>query len=216
MADCWEIIAALRGEYPELPIGLLVYANLVLQGGAGPFYAGAARAGVDSVLVADAPLLESRPLERAAIEHEVAPVLIAAPTIPDARLEELARRCRGYIYVTARPGVTGTGGPDGAGHPALRGGAADVLRRIRALPRDLGAPPPLVGFGIDRPDRVAGVLAGGAAGAIVGSAIVQRVERVSGAGDPDRAFDEIESFAATLKSATLAPRRERGRVPNPP
>ena len=45
----------------EVPIGLLVYANLVETHGAGPFYRAAAAAGVDSVLVADVPTLEAAP-----------------------------------------------------------------------------------------------------------------------------------------------------------
>jgi tryptophan synthase alpha chain len=56
--EAWDLVGTVRREFPDLPIGLLVYANLVLHRGAPTFYRRAAAAGVDSVLVADAPLLE--------------------------------------------------------------------------------------------------------------------------------------------------------------
>src|SRR5262245_1775090 len=43
--DCWNIVAAIRAEYPDLPIGLLVYANLVCHRAPAEFYAQAAETG---------------------------------------------------------------------------------------------------------------------------------------------------------------------------
>ena len=107
VADAWRIVATIREEFPDLPIGLLVYANLVLHAGAAAFYSRAAEAGVDSVLVADLPLIESSPVEAVAAEHGIAPVFIASPNASDERLHSIASRSRGYIYVTTRSGVTG-------------------------------------------------------------------------------------------------------------
>ncbi len=53
--DCFSILRAVRKE-SALPIGLLVYFNLILQRRIGKFYRDCAEAGVDSVLVADLPL----------------------------------------------------------------------------------------------------------------------------------------------------------------
>lgn len=190
---CWPIVAAARQEFPELPIGLLVYANLVLHAGAERFYARAARAGVDSVLVADAPLLESEPLERAAAEHDIAPVLIASPNVPEDRLRAITRRSRGYVYVTSRPGVTGVEQTE------LREDAAGVLRRLRGIE---GAPPALLGFGIGRPEHVRRAIELGASGAISGSAIATRIERHAADEENTRMLADIADFVRSMKRAT--------------
>jgi tryptophan synthase alpha chain len=164
----WEILGALRAEFPTLPIGLLVYANLVHRPGVERFYARAAEAGIDSVLVADAPLIESEPLERAGAAHGIAPVLIAPPNAGPERLASIAQRSRGYVYVTARPGVTGA-------REDLGDDAARVIRRLR----EVGSPPPLLGFGISKPEHVRKGIAMGAAGAIAGSAVARIIERTA-------------------------------------
>ena len=76
---CFELLARVRQKYPELPVGLLVYANLVFHKGIETFYQRCARAGVDSVLVADVPVREASPFVDAARAQKIAPVLIAPP-----------------------------------------------------------------------------------------------------------------------------------------
>ncbi len=197
--DGWSIVSDTRREFPELPIGLLVYANLVLHAGAEVFYARAARAGVDSVLVADAPLLESAPLERIAAAHGIAPVLIAAPNVSDERLRAIATRSRAYVYVTTRPGVTGTERAE------LREDAAGVLERLRGIGPDVAAPPSLLGFGIGSPLHIRQALELGARGAISGSAIARRIERHATAEPPgamQAMLVEIAEFVRSMKQAT--------------
>ncbi len=184
----WETIERIRNEFTSLPIGLLVYANLVFHAGAESFYARAAAAGVDSVLVADVPLIESESLERIAVSHGVAPVLIAAPNASEERLRSLATRSLGYVYVTSRPGVTGT-------REDLKDDAARVIRRLR----EIGSAPSLLGFGISTPDHVRHALNMGAVGAISGSALVTIIERTHREGEALKS--EIASFVLIMKQA---------------
>ena len=58
---CFTLLSNIRKKYPNIPIGLLVYANLVFANGIDQFYAQCQQAGIDSVLVADVPLGESTP-----------------------------------------------------------------------------------------------------------------------------------------------------------
>ncbi|MFC6618900.1 tryptophan synthase subunit alpha [Deinococcus radiophilus] len=53
-----NLIRRVREDYPDVPVGLLVYANLPESFGLPEFYGGVAAVGVDSVLVADVPLRE--------------------------------------------------------------------------------------------------------------------------------------------------------------
>lgn len=181
-ADCFALLKAFRARHPDIPVGILTYANLVLARGRDDFYRCAAGAGVDSVLVADVPLLEAAPYAAAARAHGIAPVLIAAANTPAQRLREIARLGGGYTYCVARAGVTGTGQEARFDHRAM-------LEALRAA----GAPPPVFGFGISRQEQVRAALAAGAAGVISGSAIVERVAR----------GEDVSGFVREMKAATL-------------
>ncbi|MHB1543417.1 MAG: tryptophan synthase subunit alpha [Gammaproteobacteria bacterium] len=157
------IVTAIRTEYPDLPIGLLVYANLIYRMGVDAFYATVREAGVDSVLVADVPVTEIEPFATQACAQGIDPILIAPPNAPDPTLEQIARKTRGYTYVVSRSGITGT--ETVAGRPSI-----ELLTRLR----DLGAPPALVGFGISNPRDIRRMLEAGADGVIVGSSLIEK------------------------------------------
>jgi len=183
--DCWDIVRTIRAEFPELPIGLLVYANLVCHHDPAEFYREAAEAGVDSVLVADLPVAESAEIAAAARAHGIAPVFIAPPNADAARLKAIAAAGEAYTYVTSREGVTGT-------DERLRRNLSALIGELRAL----GAAPPVLGFGISNPEQVREALAMGAAGVISGSAVVKRVA----------AGEDAVQFVKAMKAATVSAR----------
>jgi tryptophan synthase alpha chain len=179
-ADCFRLLAGFRRRHPDVPVGILTYANIVAARGREAFYRAAAEAGVDSVLVADVPLLEAAPFLASARAAGIAPVLIAAPNTPPERLARIAAEGEGYTYCVARAGVTGA-------DEEVRF-ASEVIAALR----DAGAPPPVLGFGIAEPAHVRLALAAGAAGVISGSAIVDRIAR----------GQDVRPFVAKMKAAT--------------
>jgi len=179
-ADCFRLLAGMRARHPAVPVGILTYANKVAAHGRERFYQDAAGAGIDSVLVADVPLLEAEPFLAAARTAGVAPVLIAAPNTPTARLARIAAAGEGYTYCVARPGVTGA-------DERVRF-AADVIAALESA----GAPPSVLGFGISRPEHVRLALEAGAAGVICGSAIVERIAR----------GEDVRPFVRSMKAVT--------------
>jgi tryptophan synthase alpha chain len=183
-ARCFAVLAAFRARHPEVPVGILTYANLVLARGRDDFYRRAAEAGVDSVLVADVPLIEAEPFAASARTHGVDPVLIAAANTPRERLIGIAGLGGGYTYCVARVGVTGADEAVCFDHEAM----------LTTL-REAGAPPAIFGFGISRPAHVRAALEAGAAGVICGSAIVARIA----AGEPVAAFVGELCRAATIR-----------------
>jgi tryptophan synthase alpha chain len=187
--NAWEILGIVRKRFPRLPIGLLVYANLVEVSGHDTFYAKAAEVGIDSVLVADVPTVEAVPYADCAKRHGIDPVLIATPNCTEQHLKEIVRLSKGYTYVVTRTGVTGT---DRAVHTEHH----ELIAKLQSL----GAPPCLIGFGISTPEHVRNVLKSGAAGAICGSAVVQIVEKY--AGDVTALLPALRDFIAPMKAAT--------------
>lgn len=189
--DAWFTLRTIRTEYPDIPIGLLVYANLVLHRTAETFYMSAADAGVDSVLIADLPLGEAAGVDSVAAAHGISPVHIAPPNADGVRLSAIAAASKGYVYVTSRPGVTGV---DDRLHPE----SAALIAQLKGC----GAPPALLGFGISRPEHVAMAGRLGAAGAISGSAVVRHIERHLG--HRQTMITEVEGFVREMKGACRA------------
>ena len=188
-SQCFEMLAAIRQKHPTIPIGLLMYANLVFSRGIDAFYAECARVGVDSVLVADVPVEESAPFRQAAMRHNVAPIFICPPNADDDLLRQIASYGRGYTYLLSRAGVTGA-----------ENKAALPLHHLVEKLAEYHAAPPLQGFGISSPDQVTAAIDAKAAGAISGSAIVKIIEK--NVDKPEQMLAELHAFVTSMKDAT--------------
>jgi len=186
---CMELIARISSEFPNTPIGLLLYSNLVLAQGVDRFYQMARNAGVDSVLIADVPIRESKPFRQAAKAAGVDPVFIVPPNVTEDTLRQIASYGRGYTYLLSRSGVTGT--ESKAQMPAQL-----MVDRLT----NLGAAPAVLGFGISSPQQVSNAIQSGAVGAISGSAVVKIIEQ--NLTDTERMLSALRNFVASMKSAT--------------
>jgi len=184
VADCFALIAGLRQRHPDIPIGILTYANLLAARGEARFMADAVAAGADSILIADVPSLEAAPYSALAKAAGIDLVMVAAPNTPPAVVAKIADFTGGYTYCVARGGVTGTRADLNLDHVGLFDSLASH-----------GAPPPVLGFGISTPAHVRQALGAGAKGVISGSAIVKLVT------EPDAAT-QIETFVRAMKAAT--------------
>ncbi len=186
---CIEILTKVREYAPSIPIGLLLYGNLIFARGLDKFYADMAEAGVDSVLIADLPIRECEPFREAALKHGIAPIFIAPPNASDETFQKVAEYGAGYTYVLSRAGVTGT--ETKASMPA------NTL--INALTKYQAAPP-VLGFGISAPEQVKEALVAGAAGAISGSAVVKIIE--NNLNNFSAMNTELSRFVSDMKAAT--------------
>ncbi|HEG1814357.1 TPA: tryptophan synthase subunit alpha [Escherichia coli] len=188
-AQCFEMLALIRQKHPTIPIGLLMYANLVFNKGIDEFYAECEKVGVDSVLVADVPVEESAPFRQAALRHNVAPIFICPPNADDDLLRQIASYGRGYTYLLSRAGVTGA-----------ENRAALPLNHLVAKLKEYNAAPSLQGFGISAPDQVKAAIDAGTAGAISGSAIVKIIEQHIN--EPEKMLAALKAFVQPMKTAT--------------
>ena len=118
-------------------------------------------------MITDLTPEESGEYRRIMRAHGLDTIFLAAPTSPDERLARIAEVSSGFLYVISRTGVTGTRESLPEDLPAL-------MRRVRRATRL----PVAVGFGISLPGQVS-VLGGLADAAVVGSALVQEIERAA-------------------------------------
>ena len=145
----------------------MTYYNLIYQYGEGegprPFVERAAAAGIQGLVVPDLPAEEADPLREACDDLGLDLVFIVAPTTRDYRLDRLMERVSGYVYVQARLGTTGA-------RDDVSDQTTQSLDRLREY--DV---PKAVGFGISSGEHAERIVAGGADGIIVGSALVDVV-----------------------------------------
>jgi len=194
---CIDILKQVREYAPQIPIGLLLYGNLVFARGIYKFYQDMGEAGVDSVLIADLPLRESLPFRKAALAANVAPIFIAPPNASEDSLKEVASFSHGYTYVLSRAGVTGVDMPVSAEDENKSSSAKQLVASLKQY----RAAPGVIGFGISQPSQVKDALNTGAAGAISGSAVVKIIE--NNLHDDQAMLSALSDFVKTMKAATL-------------
>ncbi|MFQ5881702.1 MAG: tryptophan synthase subunit alpha [Candidatus Methylomirabilales bacterium] len=170
----------------RIPLILMSYVNPILRMDPQTFAARARDAGVDGIIIPDLPPEEAEEIRQCCEAAALHTIFLAAPTSTDARLNLVAQSSQGYIYYVSLKGVTGA-------REALQTDLEVSLNRLRRLTHK----PIAVGFGISTPDQVSQV-ARLADGVIVGSAIVERIER--GIGQPGM-VGEVAGFVRELKQA---------------
>lgn len=191
---CIDVLAKVRKYAPNIPIGLLLYGNLVFARGIDKFYQDMASVGVDSVLIADVPIRESLPFREAALKHNIAPIFIAPPNANDETLREVASFSRGYTYVLSRAGVTGVDTIEEESNESSP--AQDLI----SILNEYHSAPPVLGFGISTPQQVKDALSAGASGAISGSAVVKIIE--NNLKNHSKMIIDLTRFVNDMKSAT--------------
>lgn len=184
LAKILELTQSLRAE-TQVPIVLMTYYNPLLKFGLERFAAEAAACQVDGVIVPDLPLEESDQLADLLNAAQVHLVPLLAPTSTDSKIERVAQRPAGFVYCVSLTGVTGA-------RDTLPTGVEAFLGRVKSRVNQ----PFAVGFGISNPEQ-AKKMAQFANGVIVGSAIVNLVEKYRTA--TDRLADEVKSFVGALK-----------------
>jgi len=181
----FEIVREIRKE-SGVPIVFLTYYNIVHRRGIERFYREARDAGVDGILIADLPVEESEEVCAVAARMGIDPIFLIAKTTSDERIKKIAGKARGYLYLVAVLGVTGV-------RDQVSVGAIDLLHRVRKH-----TPLPLaLGFGISTPAHVRTCARAGADGVIVGSAIVEIIER--NIKDPDAMERKLKEYVSDMK-----------------
>ncbi|HEY0785055.1 MAG TPA: tryptophan synthase subunit alpha [Acidobacteriaceae bacterium] len=199
LADVLALAEEVRAARPGAGLVLFSYLNPALQFGGHAatrkgdsnlayFCQAAEAAGLDGILLTDMIVEEATEYLQLLARHHLAPIFLAAPTSPDARLKAIAEASRGFVYAISRLGITGASA-------AVESDAAQLVARIRRY-TDL---PVAVGFGISSAEHVeqVGLFADAA---VLGSAIVSLIEQSTPADAPG----VIARFIEGLRPHALA------------
>jgi tryptophan synthase alpha chain len=186
LKDVIMLARELRAARPNAGLVIFSYLNPILRFGLAKFADAAAEAGVDGVLLTDMIVEEAGEYLAEMERVNLAPIFLAAPTSPDERLQAIAAHSKGFIYAISRTGITGK-------QQNVAADAAALVERIRRWSKL----PVAVGFGISNADHVTEV-AKFADAAVIGSAIVELIERTSLDHGEEQAPDAVARFIQGL------------------
>jgi tryptophan synthase alpha chain len=184
LTDVLGLAKELRAARPAAGLILFSYLNPVMRMGLKTFCSRAVEAGADGVLLTDMIVEEAGEYLEAMQAYKLAPVFLAAPTSPNARLKAIAEASQGFVYAISRLGVTGT-------RKKIEGDAVELVARLRQFTKL----PIAVGFGISNADHVKAV-GEFADAAIIGSALVALIEK----SEPVEAPAAVGLFIAGLRA----------------
>jgi tryptophan synthase alpha chain len=163
MQKTLALVHAFRAHDNDTPIVLMGYYNPIYSYPRERFLDDAAAVGVDGLIIVDVPPEADDELCLPAIERGLSFIRLATPTTDAARLPVVLAHTSGFLYYVSITGITGTAAPD----------VADVHAQVARIKKSTNLPV-VVGFGVKTPAQ-ARLIAGGADGVVVGSALVNAV-----------------------------------------
>lgn len=180
-----EIVAEFRKTDTETPVVLMGYANPIEAIGRQKFSARAKECGVDGVLVVDYPPEECEEWLESLELNRMDAIFLLSPTTPERRIEQIAKRAKGFVYYVSLKGVTGSA------HLDLN----EVSNKLVDLRSHISIPIG-VGFGIH--DSVTARAVSELADAVVvGSRIMKEIEE----SPREKLLINVSEFVGSLRTA---------------
>jgi tryptophan synthase alpha chain len=192
MAKTLDMVRAFRAGDGDTPLVLMGSYNPIYVYPTAALQRDAKAAGVDGLIVVDAPPEEDEEVCLPALAAGLSFIRLATPTTDDRRLPAVLANTSGFLYYVSIAGITGTKAPD----------PAKVQAHVARIKRQTDLPV-CVGFGVKTPEQ-ARAIARGADGVVVGTALVQAIEASltngrAGATTVSAVVDLVRRLAAGLK-----------------
>jgi len=176
----FDMVKEVRKEV-EVPLVFLMYVNTLLVYGKEKFMANCKDAGIDGLIIPDVPYEEQGEILPLMKDYGIELIPLVAPTSKD-RVAKITESSNGFVYCVSSMGVTGR---NSEFHSTINAYIEDVRSQT-----DL---PLAIGFGISTNDDVKR-FESIADGVIVGSAIVNEIQRTEG--DPVQLKAFVEKLFA--------------------
>jgi len=181
-----DVLNIVKTVQVNIPIILFTYYNPIFYRGVENFMATIAQVGVKGLVVPDLPLEEAEGFLEIAHKYQIEVTLLVAPTSPLERIEQIASKSQGFIYLVSVTGVTGV-------RSQIESRVEDLISKLKTVTdKSIG-----VGFGISEPSHAQQIKQWGADAVIVGSAFVKKLANL----DPEIGLQEIGQLCHALKKS---------------
>lgn len=168
------------------PIVIFTYYNLVLCQGIENFVLKIVSSGAKGLLIPDLPLEESEELLELCQSNKLELILLIAPTSSPERIQMIAEKSQGCLYLVAANGVTG-----------LKSDFDIEVKNFINKVKKITTKPVIVGFGVSNASQAALIKSWGVAGVVLGSAFVRQLEIYS----KKEGLSSFKNFCRQIKSA---------------
>jgi tryptophan synthase alpha chain len=188
---CLSLIKKTRQRYPDLPILIMTYSNILQKKGFKKFMKMAKDAGTDGFILPDMTIEESKEYLEYSKKLELATVFLVAPNTSNFRIKKTLDVSTGFVYVVSVYGTTGI-------RNTFNKYTLTAIRNIKKLSSNRNNIS--VGFGISTPAHIKLMSKYGADAVIVGSAIIEIINRNKG--DNIRSLqNKLKKYVKSLKDA---------------
>ncbi len=180
--DVFEIVKEFR-EHSDTPVVLMTYYNPVYRRGVDRFVKEAKDAGANGLIIVDLPVEEASEYLNICERYKMGTIFLAAPNTSDERLRLIDEASSAFVYLISLYGTTGA-------RERVSELAFKLIKRAKRICRK----PLAVGFGVSKAEHVSELLKAGADGVVVGSALVEIIEKYG-----EEASEELKKKVKELK-----------------
>ncbi len=180
--DVFEIVKEFR-EHSDTPVVLMTYYNPVYRRGVERFIKEAKDAGANGLIIVDLPVEEASEYLNICEMYKMGTIFLAAPNTSDERLRLIDEASSAFVYLISLYGTTGA-------RERVSELAFKLIKRAKRICRK----PLAVGFGVSKAEHVSELLKAGADGVVVGSALVEIIEKYG-----EEASEELKKKVKELK-----------------
>jgi tryptophan synthase alpha chain len=188
---CLQVCENLRKKFPDLPLLIMTYSNIIFRAGLEKFMKVSKIQGVDGFILPDMEIAESSAYVKAASVHDLATVFLASPNSDKLRIRQIMKVCSGFLYVVSVYGITGS-------RLNYEKYTFQSIRNIKQITE--GKIPIAVGFGISKPDQITALVKSGADAVIVGSTLIDRIKFSA---NNNLSLKDLRTLVKQLKYACL-------------
>lgn len=187
--QCLELSQRIRNKFPDVPLIIMTYSNILFRIGYEEFLRRAKVKGIDGCILPDIPFEESEEYVTAAKKTGIATIFLTAPNTEEKRLKDINEICSGFLYVVSVFGITGE-------RKKFDRYTYDVIKKVKKITKN--KIPIAAGFGISKPEHVRNMLQAGADAVIVGSAIIRKIKETE---NKKKLPNILRDFTIDMKNA---------------
>ena len=191
---CLELASKIRKTFPNIPLLIMTYSNILYRKGYIQFAKKAKESGIDGFIIPDIPIEESKEYLKIMQSIGLSTIFLVSPNTAGKRLKMISRICTGFLYAISIYGTTGE-------RQGFDEYTIESIKRVKKVTSAAAAAdelPLAVGFGISNPSHVKYMIDAGADAVIIGSAIIKKIQEIE---NKDTLFNILNRFAYELKNS---------------